>query len=177
MSFATADLVDEFGDGVRSCATQLRQYGARTRFAGEIVTIECCRDNALIKERLATDGHGKVLVVDGEACLDTALMGDMIAASAVANGWSGVIINGAVRDTVALAGLDLGVKALGSNPRKSGKTGSGKEQIELAFGGVNFVPGQYLWSDEDGILVADSNNPQPTNPQPANAQSTNAQPS
>lgn len=154
MSFTTADLVDERGDDVRSCSTQFRQYGARSRFEGEIATISCHQDNALVKARLASDGQGKVLVIDGGGSLDTALIGDMIAASAVENGWAGVVINGAVRDTVALAELDLGIKALGSNPRKSSKAGAGQEQREVTFGGVTFVPGHHLWSDEDGILVA-----------------------
>ncbi|WP_433149046.1 ribonuclease E activity regulator RraA [Actinomadura nitritigenes] len=154
MDFATADLIDDFGDELRSCETQFRQYGGRTVFAGPVSTVRCHRDNGLVKRVLNTPGEGRVLVVDGAGSLASALMGDMIAASAVANGWAGVVINGAVRDVVALRGLDLGVKALGSNPRKSAKDGAGEVDAPVAFGGVEFSAGDWLYSDEDGIVVA-----------------------
>ena len=83
----------------------------------------------------------------------SALMGDLIAEAAVTNGWSGVVINGAVRDTAALGGLDLGVKALGSNPRKSLKDAAGRLDVPVSFGEVTFVPGEWLYSDHDGIVV------------------------
>lgn len=154
MSFATADLYDAHGDAVASCVTQFRSYGSRARFSGRISTVRCLEDNALVKQVLATPGEGRVLVVDGGGSLRTALMGDMIAASAVQNGWAGVVINGAVRDTAALAGLDLGVKALGSNPRRSAKTGLGEIDVPVTFGDVTFTPGEWLYGDEDGILVS-----------------------
>ncbi len=155
MSFATADLYDAHGDALRSCVTQFRSYGSRARFSGRISTVRCLEDNALVKQVLATPGEDRVLVVDGGGSLRTALLGDMIATSALENGWAGVVIHGAVRDTVALAGLDLGVKALGANPRKSAKTGLGEIDVPVTFGDVTFGPGEWLYSDEDGILVSD----------------------
>ncbi|MGI5154631.1 ribonuclease E activity regulator RraA [Microbispora sp. CA-102843] len=155
MSFATADLYDAHGDALRSCVTQFHSYGSRARFSGQISTIRCLEDNALVKQVLATPGEGRVLVVDGGGSLRTALLGDMIAASAVENGWAGVVINGGVRDTAALAGLDLGIKALGANPRKSAKTALGEVDVPVTFGDVTFAPGEWLYSDEDGILVSD----------------------
>ena len=152
-TFTTADLVDAHGDGVDSCDTQLRSYGGRSRFSGRVRTVRCSHDNALVKRVLAEPGEGRVLVVDGGGSLHTALMGDLIAAGAVTNGWAGVVINGAVRDTVALAGLDLGIRALGSNPRKSAKDGVGDVDVPVEFGGVVFRPGAQLWADEDGVLV------------------------
>ena len=149
----TADLVDDFGEALASCDTQMRQFGARRHFAGPIVTVRCFQDNGLVKATLATPGDGKVLVVDGGASLHTALMGDMIAASAVANGWAGVVINGPVRDCAALAEMDLGVKALGTNPRKSAKDGAGERDVTVEFGGVQFVPGRLLVADDDGVVV------------------------
>lgn len=153
MSIATADLYDELGESIQSLPIQLRNFGRRSAFDGPIRTIRCLEDNALVKSMLATPGDGAVLVVDGAGSLQTALMGDLIAASAVANGWAGVVIHGAIRDSVAIAGLDLGVKALGTNPRKSGKLGTGEIDVDLTFGGVTFRPGAHLYSDEDGILV------------------------
>jgi regulator of ribonuclease activity A len=154
MTIATADLYDERGDQLDSCDLQLRQYGGRRAFSGRIVTVRCHQDNALLKSILGEPGEGRVLVVDGGGSLHTALMGDVIASTAVENGWSGVVINGAVRDVAALRELDLGVKALGSNPRRSGKEGTGERDVPVAFGGVTFRPGAELFSDDDGILVS-----------------------
>ena len=152
-TFTTADLIDDHGDTLRSCATQFRRYGGRAVLSGPIRTVRCHEDNGLVKKVLNSPGEGAVLVVDGNASVRTALMGDMIAEAAVANGWAGVVINGAVRDTVALAGLDLGVKALGANPRKSAKDAAGRLDEPVVFGDVEFVTGEWLYSDHDGIVV------------------------
>ncbi|MCK6210839.1 ribonuclease E activity regulator RraA [Georgenia sp. EYE_87] len=149
----TADLYDEFEERLQSCDLQLRQYGGRRVFAGPIATVRCHEDNALVKAVLGSPGEGRVLVVDGGGSLHTALMGDLIAGSAVANGWAGVVIHGAVRDVGALAELDLGVKALGSNPRKSAKTGAGERDVVVSFGGATFTPRARLVSDDDGVVV------------------------
>jgi regulator of ribonuclease activity A len=154
MSFATADLVDAHSDVVQSCEAQFRQYGGRVRFHGPIRTIKSTEDNGLVKQTLATAGNGAVLVIDGAASLRSALVGDLIAGAAEKNGWAGLVIWGAVRDTVALAGLDVGIKALGSNPWRSSKNGTGQVDIPVSFGGVEFRPGSWLYSDEDGILVS-----------------------
>ncbi len=111
-------------------------------------------DNALIKQVLSTPGDGAVLVVDGSGSLRCALVGDGIAGLGQQNGWAGLVIWGAVRDTAALARLDLGLKALGSNPWKSGKTGAGLADVPVSFGGLTFRPGDWLYSDEDGIVVS-----------------------
>ncbi|WP_159944228.1 MULTISPECIES: ribonuclease E activity regulator RraA [unclassified Nocardiopsis] len=152
-NFSTADLIDDHGDTLRSCSTQFRQYGGRTVFSGRIRTVRCHEDNGLVKQVLNTPGEGAVLVVDGGGSLRSALMGDMIAEAAVANGWAGAVIHGAVRDTVALGRLDLGIKALGSNPRKSLKDAAGRLDVPVTFGDVTFVPGEWLYSDEDGVVV------------------------
>jgi regulator of ribonuclease activity A len=150
---ATADLYDEYGDVLESCDLQFRQFGGRTRFSGRVVTVACHQDNALLKSVLSEPGEGRVLVVDGGGSLHTALMGDLIAGLAVTNGWSGAIINGAVRDVATLRTLELGIKALGSNPRKSTKTGAGERDVPVGFGGVTFTPGDAVYSDDDGIVV------------------------
>lgn len=149
----TSDLYDEYEERLQSCDLQLRQYGGRRVFGGPIVTVRCHEDNALVREVLHTPGQGRVLVVDGGGSLHTALLGDLIAGSAVANEWAGVVINGAVRDVAALAELDLGVKALGSNRRKSAKTGAGDRNVLVSFGGVIFTPGARVVCDDDGIVV------------------------
>jgi regulator of ribonuclease activity A len=150
---ATADLVDEIGADVRSCDLQLRQFGGRDVFAGPVVTVRCFQDNALLKSILSEPGGGAVLVIDGDASVHTALVGDLIAELGRANGWAGVIVNGAVRDAATLRTLDIGIKALGTNPRKSTKTGAGERDVPVSFGGVTFHPGDIAYSDDDGIVL------------------------
>ncbi|MEU4222524.1 ribonuclease E activity regulator RraA [Actinoplanes sp. NPDC026623] len=149
----TADLYDKYGEELGSCDTQLRQYGGAAAFQGPAVTVRCFEDNALLKSVLSEPGAGRVLVVDGGGSVHRALMGDVIAGLAVGNGWAGVVINGAVRDVAALRALPIGIKALGSNPRKSTKTGAGERDVVIEFGGCRFAPGAQVFSDDDGIVV------------------------
>ncbi len=149
----TADLVDEIGAEVRSCDLQFRQFGGRTEFAGPIATVRCFQDNALLKSVLSEPGDGRVLVIDGDGSLHTALVGDVIAELGRSNGWAGLIVNGAVRDAATLRTLDIGIKALGTNPRKSTKSGAGERDVVISLGGVEFRPGEVAFSDDDGIVV------------------------
>ncbi|GLY17095.1 putative 4-hydroxy-4-methyl-2-oxoglutarate aldolase [Kineosporia sp. NBRC 101677] len=150
---ATADLWDEYGAVLQSCQTPFLQYGARSVFSGPISTVRCHEDNALLKSVVSGPGEGRVLVVDGGGSRRCALMGDMIAKIARDNGWAGVVIHGCVRDVAILADVDLGIKAIGSNPAKSSKTGAGERDVEISFGEVTFRPGDLLFSDDDGIVV------------------------
>lgn len=154
MLLSTGDLFDQHEDRVSSCETPFRQFGGVSAFAGPVATVRCLRDNVLLKQTLSRAGAGRVLVVDGGGSLGSALVGDVIAGLAHANGWIGLVIHGAVRDSVALATLKLGVKALGTNPKKSKKLGAGELDVPVTFGGVTFTPGHWLYSDADGILVS-----------------------
>lgn len=154
MNFVTCDLCDENPDDVRVCEPLLSQFGGRECFGGEIVTAKCFEDNSRVKETLGTPGHGKVLVVDGGGSLRCALLGDMIGEDAVKNGWEGVIVYGCVRDVDALGTLDLGVQALGGIPLKSNRRGEGQKDIAVTFGGVTFRPGEYLYADNNGVIVS-----------------------
>jgi regulator of ribonuclease activity A len=153
-SCSTAALYDAFETRCSSCFTQFLQYGGRSAFDGRIRTVECREDNLLVRKLLETASPGEVLVVDGGGSLAAALLGDMLAGLGARNGWSGIVIHGVVRDVHALAAIDFGVKALGSNPRKSSKRGTGTVDALVTFGGVTFTPGHWLYSDDDGILVA-----------------------
>jgi len=154
VTFATADLVDAYADVLAACDLQFRNLGGRPRFSGPIRTLKVFQDNALVRQILSTPGDGAVLVIDGGGSLKTALVGDIIAGLAVANGWAGVLVNGAIRDSLAIAVIPLGLKALGTNPVKSGKTGAGETDIPVTFGDATFTPGHWLYSDEDGVVVA-----------------------
>lgn len=153
MVIATADVYDERGEQLDSLALQLRDLGGRRAFDGPVRTVRCHRDNALVKSVLQTPGAGAVLVVDGGGSLESALVGDIIAGAAVDNGWAGIVVFGAVRDAAVLATLPLGVKALGTNPRKSAKDGVGEVDVAVEIAGVVFAPGRHVWADEDGVLV------------------------
>ncbi|MEU1256365.1 ribonuclease E activity regulator RraA [Streptomyces chartreusis] len=152
----TADLVDEYGDQLRVCDMQFTSYGAVRSFAGPIRTVACHEDNALLHGLLREPGEGHVVVVDGRASLRTALLGDLMATRARDNGWTGLVILGAVRDSAVLAGVSLGVQALGTNPRKSAKAGQGQIDVPVSFGGVTFAPGDILHADEDGVVLLPS---------------------
>jgi regulator of ribonuclease activity A len=153
---ATADLVDDIYPDVRSCDLQLRDLGGVTTFAGPITTVKCFQDNALLKSVLSEPGNGGVLVIDGDGSLHTALVGDVIAGIAKDSGWAGLIVHGAVRDASTLRTIEIGIKALGTNPRKGTKTGEGDRDVAVTFGGVTFNPGEIAYCDEDGIVVVSS---------------------
>lgn len=150
---STADLYDERGDSLQSLSIQLQNLGGHPQFSGPVRTVRCSRDNALLKTILGTPGEGAVLVVDGGGALESALVGDIIAQLGVDNGWAGIVVHGVIRDRLAIGSLPIGLKALGSNPQKSTKTGAGDADVPVSFGGVTFRPGAMLFSDEDGILV------------------------
>jgi regulator of ribonuclease activity A len=151
----TTDLCDEYGDQV-SVADPIgfKHFGRPQSFYGQIATVKCYEDNSLVRAALMENGRGKLLVVDGGGSLRCALLGDMLAALAQKNEWSGLVIYGAVRDAEALAALDIGVMALATNPRRSAKNNEGTAGVPLHFAGVYFIPGRYLYADQDGIITS-----------------------
>lgn len=153
---STADLLDAYGDRATVCETVFRQFGGVRSFAGEIATVRCHEDNVLVRRRAGEPGEGRVLVVDGGGSLRCALVGDNIASLALDNGWAGLVINGCVRDSATLAGVTLGVTALGTHPRASGKLGDGEVDVPVTFGAVTFRPGARIASDDDGVVVIDA---------------------
>lgn len=154
MNFSVPDICDEFLPQLQVLEPLFKPYGGRLRFSGEIVTIRCFEDNSLVKQNLASDGSGKVMVVDGGGSLRCALLGDMLGEMAVQNGWQGLVINGCVRDVEILKTIEIGVSALNCHPQKSEKRGVGELNVPVHFAGVDFEPGQYIYADENGIVVA-----------------------
>lgn len=153
MSWTTPDLCDLHPD-VQVAEPLFRDFGGSRQFCGSIVTIRCYEDNSRVREQVGNDGRGKVLVVDGGASVRKSLLGDLLAELAVGNGWSGLLINGGVRDVEALAGLRLGVKALAATPMKTEKRGQGEVGVAVNFAGVDFVPGHWLYADANGVIVS-----------------------
>lgn len=155
MDFKTTDLCDEFSDRLQIAEPVFGDYGGEVMFCGPITTLKVFEDNSLVRAALEEPGDGRVLVVDGGGSMRCALLGDQLAELAEDNDWAGIVINGCIRDSTAVADLNIGVKALGVHPLKSVKRGVGERDLSVRFAGVNFVPGAFLYADEDGLLVAD----------------------
>ena len=148
----TSDLCDACAEA-QACALPLRSFGRRRAFAGAIRTIRCHEDIGLMREVVAGSGEGRVLVIDGGGSLARALFGDVMAGLAMRNGWAGLVIHGAIRDSVEIDAMDIGVKALGTVPRRGERSGAGEVDVPVQFGGVVFTPGRRLVADEDGVIV------------------------
>lgn len=150
----TAELCDANSDDVRVVQPQFKHFGAHKRFRGVIATIKVFEDNVAVKAYLATPGQGRVLVVDGAGSLSSALVGDVLAGIAIDNGWSGIIVNSCIRDSAMIDTMPIGIRALATNPRRCNKNGGGTRDVNVQFAGVSFVPGEFLYADEDGIVVS-----------------------
>jgi regulator of ribonuclease activity A len=157
VTYSIPDLCDDFPNELQVLEPLFTEYGDKEKFSGEVVTVKCFEDNSLVKKTLGTDGSGKVMVVDGGGSLRRALLGDMLADMAVENGWQGLVINGCVRDVEILKTIKLGVRALNCYPVKSEKRNEGQLNVPVTFAGAEIKPGQYLYADENGIVVANTN--------------------
>jgi regulator of ribonuclease activity A len=148
----TSDVLD-LSEDVDVCSAAFYLLGRNRAVSGRIRTVRCFEDNALIKIAMMEASQGEVLVIDGGGSLRTALMGDQIVGAGLASGWAGAIVFGAIRDRAAIDALDFHVKALGTNPRKSSKSGVGERDVVIEVGGVRFAPGWFLYSDDDGVVI------------------------
>lgn len=151
----TADLYDSYGDLLQVAEPVFRHFGRRTAFAGPIATVKVFEDNTLVRASLETPGRGAVLVVDGGGSMRCALVGDLLAQLAIDNRWAGIIVNGCIRDSVAIDGMNIGIKALATNPARSEKRGEGRKDVAVGFAGVTFTPGHHVYADADGIVVSE----------------------
>ncbi len=156
MSFDTASLCDRYGNRVQVIDGGLRHFGGVTRFHGEVVTLRVQSDFLLVKESLSRPGKGRVLVVDGGGARGFALLGDRLAALGVSNGWTGVVVNGCIRDSARVATMTLGVLALGTCPRRPAMQGGGTEEATVSIGGTAIGPGNWIYIDDDGVVVSRS---------------------
>ncbi|MDQ1119826.1 MULTISPECIES: ribonuclease E activity regulator RraA [Pseudoxanthomonas] len=152
--WSTPDLCDAHPE-VQVAEPLFRDFGGAQAFSGTIVTLRCPEDNSRVREQVEQAGTGKVLVIEAGGSLRHAMLGDMLAEKAVANGWSGVLVHGCVRDVEVLANLPLGIKALAAVPMKTEKRGLGEVDVPVRFAGVSFVPGQWLYADANGVIVAE----------------------
>ncbi|MEK5038624.1 ribonuclease E activity regulator RraA [Sporosarcina sp. FSL K6-3457] len=154
LDFKTTDLCDEHSDELQISDSTFRSFGKKTRFSGKIETVSVFEDNVLLVEALESVQEGSVIVVDGGGSNRCALLGDRLAGIAQSRKLSGIIINGYVRDSVDLAEMNVGILALGTNPLKSNKEGTGERNSKFRFGGVDWNPGEYVYVDEDGVIIS-----------------------
>ena len=154
MELLTTDLCDAHENKVRVVEPMFVSYGGKQAFHGRIATLKLFEDNSLVRTAVESPGAGRVLVIDGGGSLRRALVGDQLAALAVKNGWAGIVVYGCIRDSRAIGDMDIGVCALDTHPMKTVKKNVGEADIPVSFGGVSFVPGEWLYADEDGVIVS-----------------------
>ena len=150
----TPDLCDDHSDKIQVLRPSYNNYGGTTSFYGQIATVYCPEDNTFVKKEVQKKGLGRVLIVDGGSSDKCAYVGDKIASIAYENGWSGLVINGMVRDVEELRDINIGIKAVGVHPMKSEKRGLGEIGVNLKFGGVTFLPGYFVYCDANGVIVS-----------------------
>ncbi|MCH8163426.1 MAG: ribonuclease E activity regulator RraA [Proteobacteria bacterium] len=154
MTFATADLYDEYEDKLQIATPMFNDYGGNLKFCGPASTVRVFEDNSLVRAALEEPGEGRVLVIDGGASLKCALLGDMLVELGKENDWAGIIVYGCIRDSAVIANIAIGVKALNTNPRKSVKKGTGERDVSVDFADVIISPGDYIYADEDGVIIS-----------------------
>ena len=152
----TADLYDEYGEALTVLAPIFRDFGGRTNFSGAVATLKVYEDNSLVRDMLEMPGLGRILVVDGGGSLRCALVGDNQALLGQKNDWAGIIVFGCIRDSEQISCIDIGLKALTTNPRKSVKKGEGASGVVLRFADAVIKPGCWIWADADGIVLSET---------------------
>lgn len=153
--FTTADLWDEHHEHLSCVAPIFHSFGNKKEFSGKITTLKLFEDNSFVRKQLESNGKGKVLVIDGAASLRCALVGDKLANLAMVNKWEGILVNGCIRDSYLINQMDIAIKAINTSPVKSVKRNIGEMNISVHFSGVSFIPGQFVYSDNDGILISE----------------------
>jgi regulator of ribonuclease activity A len=159
MSFATCDICDAHEGKLTSGALAVlppvfKCFGKRLKFSGVATTLKVFEDNVLVRTTLETPGHGHVLVVDGGGSLRCALVGGNLALLAEKNGWAGIVVYGCIRDSEEIDASDIGVRALATHPQRSVRKGIGERDLRVAIAGVAVNPGDWIYADADGVLVA-----------------------
>ena len=153
MNETTSDISDQLHPNVQYLKPVYKSYGGKTSFSGRIVTVKCYEDNSLVEEALKSNGKNSILVVDAGGSMNCAMLGDKRATDAIKNEWEGILVHGLIRDSATIKGMKIGILALGVCPLKSIKKGVGDSNLIVNFSGITFTPGEYLYADEDGVIV------------------------
>ena len=153
MNETPCDISDQLHPDVQYLEPVYKSYGGKTSFSGRNVTVKCHEDNSLVEEALKSNGKNSILVVDAGGSMNCAMLGDKRATDAIKNEWEGILVHGLIRDSATIKGLEIGILALGVCPLKSIKKGVGDSNLIVNFSGITFTPGEYLYADEDGVIV------------------------
>ena len=157
VKFATCDLCDDYKNDMSGAFRVLppvfKDFGGLQKFSGLVTTVKCFEDNSEVKAAVESAGHGRVLVVDGGGSLRRALLGGNLGAAAAKNGWAGVVLDGCVRDVAELAQSQVGIRALAKMPLSTERRHEGQRDVAVQIQGVWVRPGDWLYADEDGMVV------------------------
>lgn len=159
MTFATCDICDANEDKLANGTLAVlppvfQKFGMQLTFSGQATTLKVFEDNVLVRSILETPGNGNVLVVDGGGSLRCALVGGNLGVLAEKNGWTGIIVNGCIRDSEEINACDIGVRALATHPQRSVRNGVGDRDLRVTIAGVAIEPGDWIYADADGVLVS-----------------------
>lgn len=154
MQYNTSELCDMYTEQVDVLSPIFEHYGGLSSFGGQVQTIKCFEDNAIILNVVANDGTGKVLIIDGGGSIRCALIDAEIAELAAENNWEGIVCNGSVRDVDALEDINIGIMALNSIPVGADDQGIGEDDIAINFAGVTFLPDDHLYADSTGAILS-----------------------
>jgi len=154
MDFFTADICDQYPDRVYVLDNEFKNYGAKDKICGEVVTVRLDRNNSeLIKVLKDEDGSGKIVVVDVENEY-FAVVGENLMKFAYNNNYEGIIVNGYIRDTFQIKDIPVALFARGTCSRKYIPITKGERGVDISFCGVNFKEGDYVYADMDGIILS-----------------------
>ena len=154
MEYNTSELCDLFTEQIDVLDPIFEHYGGTTSFGGQVHTVKCFEDNAIIANAVNQNGAGKVLVIDGGGSTRRGLIDAEIAEIAVENNWEGIICHGSVRNVEKLEDLSIGILALNSTPVGASDQGIGEEDVAINFAGVTFLPDDHLYADSTGAVLS-----------------------
>lgn len=157
MQISTADISDANPERVKAAQLSFLHFGKKKGCFGKIVTLKLFEDNSFVRQALEESGKGKMLVIDAGGSMRCAVLGDQLATLAMKNEWEGVLVFGCIRDSRAINEMNVCIKALGTHPLKTAKRNEGQKGIPVQFGAVTFWPDEYVYADEDGVLVSNEN--------------------
>lgn len=155
MNIQTADLCDDNRDKkIAVLSAKFKNYGGLKQFSGEIITVKLDKSNWLLLDMLKNEnGEGKIVVVDNSEEF-FGVVGDKLMAFAKKNNWKAIILNGYVRDTDETKNIEVGLFAIGTCPLRNFEQTESSKNIELNFGGVTFNSGDYIYADNDGVIIS-----------------------
>lgn len=155
MKYDTSELCNTYQEEVNVVEPLFSNFGGRSSFGGQIITVKCFEDNGMLQDLLEDNGRGRILVVDGGGSVRRALIDADLARLAAQNEWEGLVIYGSVRQVDELEEIDIGIQAIAAIPVGASSEGYGESDIRVNFGGVTFFSGDHLYADNTGIILSE----------------------